>query len=310
MVSVGKLFIRLVFLSLVLSPIACQKQETPAPPSTATTQPGHSPNTFRTRHTTAIAQLDTTLQQNPKDVAAYRNRGRHHLALGERLLPNTADPQEAQADLKHLQAALQDFNQVIQFESKDAEIYNDRGQVYLLFFDRIRRPFYESEIYQKTSDGSKDDGFYAKSAIADFNQAIQLNPNNAKAYVNRGKIQLLLGNLQKAAADLNQAIALNPKAAEAYQVRGMAFFEHSLPPSNDKNRIQKALADLNKAIHLQSDYPDAYINRGNILYNTLAVGKKQPALDDYRKAIELYRQQGNPQAWLEEALPGLEAAAQ
>ncbi|MGI0491637.1 tetratricopeptide repeat protein [Alkalinema pantanalense CENA528] len=310
MVSVGKLFIRLVLLSLVLSPIACQKQETTASPSTAATPPSNSPNTSRTRHTTTIAQLDSTLKQNPKDVTAYRDRGRHHFALGERLLANTADPQEAQADLQHLQAALKDFNQVIQYQPKDAETYNDRGQVYLTFFDRIRRPFYDSEIYQKTSDGNKDDGFYAKRAIADFNQAIKLNPNNAAAYKYRGMTQLLLGDLQKAAADLNQAITLDPKDAEAYKVRGMAFFEHSLPPSHEKDHVQKALADLNQAIQLKPNYPEAYIDRGNVLYSTLALGKKQPALNDYHKAIELYRQQGNPQSWLEESLPALEAAAQ
>ena len=43
-------------------------------------------------------------------------------------------------------------------------------------------------------------------ALADFNKAIELDPNNALAYSNRGKALSKKGNDDKALADYNKAI--------------------------------------------------------------------------------------------------------
>jgi Flp pilus assembly protein TadD len=42
--------------------------------------------------------------------------------------------------------------------------------------------------------------------LADYNQAIQINPNDAEAYNNRGVIYYNLKDYAKALADYNQAI--------------------------------------------------------------------------------------------------------
>ena len=59
-----------------------------------------------------------------------------------------------------------------------------------------------------------------QGAIADFNQAIKINPNYAQAYNNRGGIRYELGDKQGAIADFNQAIKINPNYANAYYDRG------------------------------------------------------------------------------------------
>ena len=51
---------------------------------------------------------------------------------------------------------------------------------------------------------------------ADYNRAIQLNPNDAQAYYNRGFLPYQLKNYKSAEADFTQAIAINPQFAEAY----------------------------------------------------------------------------------------------
>jgi Tetratricopeptide repeat len=47
----------------------------------------------------------------------------------------------------------------------------------------------------------------------ELDEAIRLNPNNAKAYYNRGFAQFLLGNIQAAITDYNEVIRLNPELA-------------------------------------------------------------------------------------------------
>ena len=57
--------------------------------------------------------------------------------------------------------------------------------------------------------------------IKDYNQAIELNPQNEKAYNNRGIAKVSLKEYEEAEKDYNQAIELNPQDAEAYNNRGL-----------------------------------------------------------------------------------------
>ncbi|TRU85433.1 MAG: tetratricopeptide repeat protein, partial [Microcystis novacekii Mn_MB_F_20050700_S1D] len=60
---------------------------------------------------------------------------------------------------------------------------------------------------------------HKQGAVADYNQAIKLNPDDANAYYNRGVAKYNLGDNQGAIADYNQAIKLKPDDAIAYYNR-------------------------------------------------------------------------------------------
>ncbi|NJP19470.1 MAG: tetratricopeptide repeat protein, partial [Hydrococcus sp. CRU_1_1] len=78
--------------------------------------------------------------------------------------------------------------------------------------------------------------------LADYNQALKLNPNDATAYYNRG---LLYANQQKwelALADYNQALQLNPNYANAYYNRGIVRYQ-----MGDR---QGSIQDLQKSAEL------------------------------------------------------------
>ncbi|PSB03729.1 cag pathogenicity island protein Cag7, partial [filamentous cyanobacterium Phorm 46] len=59
-------------------------------------------------------------------------------------------------------------------------------------------------------------------SLADYDRAIQLNPYNAIAYVNRGLAKYALGRNQEAITDYDRAIKLDPNYANAYKNRGIA----------------------------------------------------------------------------------------
>ena len=113
-------------------------------------------------------------------------------------------------------------------------------------------------------------------AIADYNKAIELNPEFAEAYNNRGNTCSDKGELDRAIADYNKAIELNPRLELAYYNRGAVHY--------NKGELDRAIADYNKAIELKPDYAKAYNNRGNAYHDT---GKLDRAIADYNKAIEL-----------------------
>jgi tetratricopeptide (TPR) repeat protein len=63
-------------------------------------------------------------------------------------------------------------------------------------------------------DGNKDD---YDSAIADFNEAIRLNPNFALAFKERGYAYYLKEDHDRAIADYSEAIRLDPKAPSMWR---------------------------------------------------------------------------------------------
>jgi tetratricopeptide (TPR) repeat protein len=93
-----------------------------------------------------------------------------------------------------------------------------------------------------------------KSAIDDFTNALNREPNFFNALMNRGIAYHILKKYDDAIADFNRALELDGKAVATYNARGTALFQ--------KGEYDSAIADYKKAIELKSDYTNAYINRG------------------------------------------------
>jgi tetratricopeptide (TPR) repeat protein len=93
-------------------------------------------------------------------------------------------------------------------------------------------------------------------AMADYNEAIRLDPRYYAAYDNRGNVKRQKGDLNGAMADIDQAIRLNPKNALAYNNRGKV--------KEAKGDLDGAIADFSQAISLNPKYALAYRNRGNV----------------------------------------------
>jgi Tfp pilus assembly protein PilF len=115
-------------------------------------------------------------------------------------------------------------------------------------------------------------------AIADYGQAIRLDPNYASAYTGRAMAYRGKGDLDRAIADYGEAIRLDPKRAFVYHLRGNAY--------RAKDEIDRAIADYDQAIRLDPKLAAVYYDRG-VAYNLKAeIGR---ALADYDQAIRLDR---------------------
>lgn len=79
---------------------------------------------------------------------------------------------------------------------------------------------------------------YGVEAIAAFDRLIQLNPNNAGAYFNKGNALAGMGRFEEAIVGYDQAIRLAPNVADAYNAKGRA-----LESLGRMDEAQKAYAD-------------------------------------------------------------------
>lgn len=84
-----------------------------------------------------------------------------------------------------------------------------------------------------------------RRAIADFNEAIRLAPDNPLPYYNRANAYFDRKDYQRAIADFSAAIERDPSFALAYYNRALAYEKLSNRP--------KAIADLQKALELDPD---------------------------------------------------------
>ena len=115
-----------------------------------------------------------------------------------------------------------------------------------------------------------------QEALAAYEQAIHLDPNDAVAYMNKGYALHDLERYQEALAAYEQAIHLDSNDAIAYYSKGNVL--------GALERYQEALAAYGQAIHLDPDLAIAYYSKGNVLG---ALGRYQEALAAFEQALRL-----------------------
>src|SRR5260370_42248532 len=125
-------------------------------------------------------------------------------------------------------------------------------------------------------------------AIADYSQAISIDPKAAHSYYNRGVTYDSKGDIATAIADYNQAISIDPKSSDAFSTRGLAY--------RYKGDNDRALADFNQAISIDPQDGDIYKSRGRINLYTGAVPK---ALADFNQASALDPKDPYAALWVE-----------
>jgi tetratricopeptide (TPR) repeat protein len=114
------------------------------------------------------------------------------------------------------------------------------------------------------------------AAIADYEEAMRIDPAYAPPYNNRGNILRARGNLDRALADYTKAISLNPKFALAWSNRGFALL--------DRRQYEKAMDDCDEAINLAPKAAHGYACRGGA-YG--ASGDNDASLEDCEEAVRL-----------------------
>ena len=113
-------------------------------------------------------------------------------------------------------------------------------------------------------------------AIAEFGNAIKLDPTNAEAYERRGDAKEAKGDNDGAIADYTRCIELEPINADAYNARGDARLA-----TGDKDG---AIGDYDSAIELEPINGEVYNRRGDAKH---AKGDDDGAIPDYSTSIEL-----------------------
>jgi lipoprotein NlpI len=113
-------------------------------------------------------------------------------------------------------------------------------------------------------------------AIADADEAIRLDPNDAAAFNNRGAGYLKKEVYDRAIADFNEAIRIDPSYALAFKNRG-SFYQRRVD-------LDRAIADYSKAVQLQPTFATAFADRASAYQEK---GDFEDAIADFSTLIRL-----------------------
>lgn len=153
--------------------------------------------------------------------------------------------------VKNDQAAVDGFTESLKLNAIAVPVYNDRG-VALRHLGKL------------------------EEAIADFDAAIDRQPDHAAAHANRGVANDELGRTSQAIGDVSKAIEISPDVGDYWQERGS--YRTKLKNWDD------AIADFDKSIELDASNVRTFNNRG---YCHLQRGEIELALKDFNDAIRL-----------------------
>jgi len=131
----------------------------------------------------------------------------------------------------------------------------------------------EAEKMRATGDKLMLSELQAK-AFAYFNRAVELDPQNAPAYNDRGEARTFIGQDASALADYDKAIKLKPDLAKAYVNRALYY--------ENLKQYPKAILDFSKAIELNTKDTETMGSKAKLLAE---MGKQKEAIDTYSKLI-------------------------
>ena len=210
---------------------------------------------------------------NPNFNVLYNNRASSYYSLGE------------------YELALADLNRFIEHEPNNPEGYVARATVYTqqgrgaeaksdailaveLGVDPTRFQALLEEIKSRAVDLEAKGQLV--EAIAEYDAAIRINPQDALAYSSRGAIYNKLGQHQQAVESLTQAIGVNPNFNVLYNNRSSSYYS--------LGEYELALEDLNRFIEGEPNNADGYVGRA-MVYTQL--GRDEEAEIDAIQAVDL-----------------------
>jgi tetratricopeptide (TPR) repeat protein len=271
---------------------------------------------LKNRYAPALTDLEKSIAIDPQNYRTYLSRAfiysrtdRDRLALADldralKLAPQSVDVYDLQGNiyrkLKQYPQAITSFTNAINIAKNKSD-----------FQDVL-----ESSLSARAETYALDRRY--DLAIADYTQAIKLNPKVSNYYTYRANAYYSLKQYQLTIADLDRAIALAPEDPFTYALQGAAYLEIdradlalkplqqsiniiAKDPSNNSSLRATVVGNLgvaqyltknpaagdtlDRALKLDADLPRALYHRGLLKADR---GDRQGAINDLERASKLY----------------------
>ena len=146
----------------------------------------------------------------------------------------------------------------------------------LLIFESLKSQIQDNEkiFYNLALLYSLQNDLHA--AIACYDAAIQIKPNDAASIINKSQLLIQLKKYDEANKSLDEAISIDPSFPEAWSNKGIVL--------NHLEQYSEALIAFDEAIKLNSLYSEAYANKS---YSLIKLKQYSEAIDACTQSIQI-----------------------
>lgn len=198
------------------------------------------------------------------------------LALNPRLGRAYAGRAQIEIDNEKYDKAIDEFTTAIRHEPAVAQYYEGRGDLYFRsaqdfaavkdYTEAMRIAGTKPALLRKRADAWRDFGLF-KEALADYDQALKYNSEDADAYLGRALLRFRDRQFDKSLVDIDAAIANSPKSAILRVHKGNIL----LVAGQDKeaNRAYEQAAAIDARVLAENRYRDlqSFDRRGLYVIN-------------------------------------------
>ncbi len=217
---------------------------------------------LKIKHREELVEDILFAQKRIEDIKKYN-------AINEKIKNNTVtagdyfDSAEISATFGRYDEAITNYKKAIELDSKNPLFYNGLGIIYAnqseyeKAIENFKRALAispnDKNILLNKMNSMINSGLY-KESIPIISRIIELDPDDAYSYFERGAIYDLENDFDKSFADYNKSISMSPDLIpEVYNKRGIIY--------GRKEQYDLAIKDFNKAIELDGSYEDPYFNK-------------------------------------------------
>src|SRR2546423_2386581 len=166
------------------------------------------------------------------------------------------NPEAAKIAREGAQAAKdQDWNKAIERFRKAAEIDRKYTQNMAIAYQQRAFSYANDQRFQE--------------ALNDLNEAVKINPRDARAYEQRAAIEMKINDYDKAVADYGEAIKANPGEIKYHLYRGYIY--------ELRGDLQNAMAETDAALKISSKNKEAVERKQRLLKIQSATAPAQPS---------------------------------
>ena len=207
---------------------------------------------------------------------------------GDTYIDNNTIKEELSIDENHLnsldpkfKSSIEDFIKVLNNHLNDVSISKEQKKLLEKQIEEMTILIREMPNNQKIQQNQIEEPIKSSNnpyneSVIHHDKAIEINPQNAEDYFNKGLSLYYLGSYNEAIACYDKAIEINPENADAHYNKGLLLYYIE--------NHDEAIACYDKAIEINSEFPYAHYNKAQAL-STLQ--RYEEALPYYDKAIEL-----------------------
>lgn len=248
----------------------------------------------------AIEQFSKAIELDPEYTEAYIQRGKiyfeqekYQASLEDYTRALTFEPEEPNVLLLKTTTlfALQQYNKALESANKLIEIDKKNIEGYQLKIETlIKLEDYNAALYaanELNDMRETPENLYLRGKVnvllgnledarEDLSDAISKDKKYIDAYVAYTNLMVQTDNITEAEEHIAKAIELNPKNPQAYLARSKVFIS--------KLQYTEAINDISKNILIEPNNPQWYLTRGNYY---LDYAQYQSAISDFSKVIDL-----------------------